>query len=121
VIVWSIPWNWDDLILESPLRTIADRWAVSKTALLRHRARHGHLQAPAAQAVPAVATPVAAPHPLAACAAAILARCVPEVRVWFVDAAARLEWPLDRVVEAGLYGYVRHLDQCPPRTTGPEG
>src|SRR2546428_85915 len=28
------------LVAEAPLRTIADRWSVSKTALIRHKADH---------------------------------------------------------------------------------
>jgi len=108
------------LAAQTPLRTIADRWAVSKTALLRHRERHGVPQVPATQTVPAVATPVAAPHPLAACAAALLACCFPEVRARFEDVAAYLELPLERLVVVGLHEYIRHLDQCPHRTAGAE-
>ena len=97
-----------------PLRTIAARWSVSKTALLRHRGRHSHPQAPAAQTMPAVATPAATPHTLAACAAALLECCRPEVQARYEAGAARLQEPLDRLVVTGLHGYVRHLDQCRP-------
>src|SRR5262249_46093202 len=76
------------------LRTIARRWSVSKTALLRHRDRHGHAREHAPWSMPAVATPVAAPHPLAACAAAILAHCLPEVRQQFEEAPPPPDWPL---------------------------
>ena len=86
-----------------PLRTIADRWAVSKTALIRHRQRHGAPQAPEED-----------PHPVAVCAATVLLYCLPEVRARYEAAAARLGEPLDRAVVTGLHGYVRHLDQCRP-------
>ena len=102
-----------------PLRTIADRWAVSKTALLRHRDSHGHPQAPVVQAVPPVATPVMAPHTFTACAEALLAHCLPEVRQRYADAAG-LEWPLDDLVVTVLNEFVRHLDECPPLAAGPE-
>jgi hypothetical protein len=104
----------------TPLRTIAARWSVSKTALLRHRERHGSPQAQAAQAAPPVAPLAAAPHTLTTCAAALLAHCLPEVRERFEDAAPRLEWPLDLLVVTALDEYVRHLDQCPRSTAGPE-
>src|SRR5262245_6758672 len=96
------------------LRSIASQWSVSKTALLRHRQRHGHPQAPAAQTMPAVATPAATPHTLAACAAALLECCRPEVQARYEAGAARLQEPLDRLVVTGLHGYGRHLDPCRP-------
>jgi hypothetical protein len=104
----------------TPLRTIGARWSVSKTALLRHRERHGHARGHADGTRPAIATPVAAPHTLAVCAAAILARCIPEVRKRYEDAAASMEWSLDDFVATALHEFVRHLDQCPRSTTGPE-
>jgi hypothetical protein len=104
----------------TPLRTIAVRWSVSKTALLRHRDSHGFPQAHADQAVPPIATPTSAPHTLAACAAALLEHCLPEVRERFEEAATRLEWPLDLLVVTGLYEYVQHLDHCSHSPAGPE-
>jgi hypothetical protein len=61
----------------TPLRTIAARWSASKPALLRHRDRHGSPQPQAQQVIPPVAPPAAAPHTLAACAAALLTHCPP--------------------------------------------
>ena len=83
------------------LRTIAGRRGVSKTALLRHRDRHGAPQAPEED-----------PHPVAVCAATVLLYCVPEVRARYEDVAARLGEPLDHTVVMALNGYVWHLDQC---------
>jgi hypothetical protein len=109
-----------DLAGGTPLRTVAARWGVSKTALLRHRENHRSPHASADWAEPPVATPAAAPHTLAAGVAALLAHCFPEMRAWFEDPAARLKWPLDSLVVAGLSGFVRHMEECPHRTAGPE-
>jgi hypothetical protein len=96
-----------------PLRTIAIRWSVSKSALLRHRDRHGSPQVQAKQPGSPSTPPAAAPHTLAACAAALLARCLPEVRERFEEAAPDLEWTLDVLVVTALNEFVRHLDECP--------
>ena len=102
------------------LRTIARRWSVSKTALLRHRDRHGVPQAQAAQAIPPVAMPAAVPHTLTACAEGLLAGCLPEVRQRYADLTVRLDWPLEDLMASGLNDYIRHLDQCPHYLSGPE-
>ena len=95
-----------------PLRTIADHWAISKTALLRHRERHRLPQAPVGQAGPPGFKPATGPHTLTACAAALLGHCLPEVRQRYADVAG-LEWPLDDLVVTVLNEFVRHLDECP--------
>src|SRR5262249_16589724 len=78
-------------------------------------------QAHADQVIPAVVTATSAPHTLAACAAALLEQCLPEVRERFEDAAPRLEWTLDLLVVTALNEYVQHLDQCPHSPAGPGG
>lgn len=103
-----------------PLRTIAARWSVSKTALLRHRERHRSPPVPVSRAGPPGVKPATGRHTLTACAAALLAHCFPEVRARFADVAAYLELPLETLVVAGLHEYIRHLDQCPHYLSGPE-
>jgi hypothetical protein len=123
--VCSICTHVDRLAIETalgsgtPLRTIAARWSVSKTALLRHRGRHMcSPQTQAEQAGPGGTPPAAAPHTLAACAAALLAHCQPEVRQRFAAAATDEYWTLDVLVVTGLNLFVQHLDQCPRSMAG---
>jgi hypothetical protein len=97
-----------------PLRTIASQRSVSKTALLRHRDSHRcSPQVQAKQPGSPSTPPAAAPHTLAACAAALLSRCLPEVRERFEEAAPDLDWTLDVLVVTALNEFVRHLDECP--------
>jgi hypothetical protein len=91
------------LAAKTPLRTIAAQWGVSKTSLLRHRGRHRPPRALADRGGPPGLMPAAVPHTLTACAAALLARCFPEVRARFEDVAAYLELPLERLVVVGLH------------------
>ena len=108
------------LAAKTALRTIAAQWGVSKTALLRHRERHRPPQASVGRAGPPGVMPAAVPHTLTACAAALLAGCLPEVQTRFADLTVRLDWPLEGLLVSGLNDYIRHLDQCPYYLPGPE-